>query len=72
MAFNTNIVKKETNVEKYIERMHIYRSCKRMEKLELRGRVVVAFQLAQILILLPEMETMLFFIQNFIENLPLV
>ena len=30
-----------------------------MEKLELRGRVVVAFHLAQILILLPEMETML-------------
>ena len=43
-----------------------------MEKLELRGGVVVAFQLAQILILLPEMETMLFGIPNFIENPPLV
>ena len=34
-----------------------------MEKLELCGRVVVAFQLTQILILLPEMETMLFLSQ---------
>ena len=41
-----------------------------MEKLELRGGVVVAFQLTQILILLPEMEKMLFLSQIWLRIPP--